>query len=230
MPEQLITHTANANGRDFVVGDIHGQLDRLKAAMAHVDFDKKRDRLFSVGDLVDRGKDSYACLELLFEPYFFAVRGNHEQMALDALRAIGGAAWDNWISNGGEWIYHEDVHEVQVIFGEAVKYLPFAREITLAGGKRVGLVHAEPPQDWKYIHEALRRQPASLIWNRSRFKNQDITQVGNIDAVLVGHTTVDAPLWLGNVAYLDTGAFTKEGSLTLVEIQKLLQTNSIEAA
>lgn len=48
----------NTRGRDFVVGDIHGAFDKVEAAMAKVGFDVERDRLLSVGDLVDRGAES----------------------------------------------------------------------------------------------------------------------------------------------------------------------------
>jgi serine/threonine protein phosphatase 1 len=41
-------------GRDFVLGDLHGTTDLLRLLMEHVAFDPKKDRLFSVGDLIDR--------------------------------------------------------------------------------------------------------------------------------------------------------------------------------
>ena len=50
--------TRNTTGRDLIVGDIHGCFGRLANALTLIDFDPARDRLFSVGDLVDRGPDS----------------------------------------------------------------------------------------------------------------------------------------------------------------------------
>ena len=78
---------ANHEGRDFVCGDIHGQLRQLYQAMADVSFDPKVDRLFSVGDLVDRGAQSKDVFELLHESWFHAVRGNHETMMFDAYQS-----------------------------------------------------------------------------------------------------------------------------------------------
>ena len=49
---------ANETGRDFVVGDVHGMFDSVETALAKVDFHPERDRLFSVGDLIDRGPQS----------------------------------------------------------------------------------------------------------------------------------------------------------------------------
>ena len=48
--------------------------------MELIGFDKTKDRMFSVGDLPDRGIDSYGTLQLLNESWFYPVLGNHEQM------------------------------------------------------------------------------------------------------------------------------------------------------
>ena len=69
---------ANLVGRDFVVGDLHGAFDLLDAAMDRVGFDPECDRLFGVGDLVDRGPDSARALDLLRKPYVHSVLGNHD--------------------------------------------------------------------------------------------------------------------------------------------------------
>ena len=47
----------NATGRDFVVGDLHGMFSHLEALLNEVAFDESADRLFSVGDLIDRGPE-----------------------------------------------------------------------------------------------------------------------------------------------------------------------------
>lgn len=75
----------NARGRDLVVGDLHGHRELLEQALDQIGFDPARDRVFSVGDLVDRGPDSLATLALIEEPWFHAVLGNHELMLLNYL-------------------------------------------------------------------------------------------------------------------------------------------------
>ncbi|MNN36681.1 Serine/threonine-protein phosphatase 2 [compost metagenome] len=93
----------NLAGRDFAVGDIHGHFTRLQAALDAAGFVAESDRLFSVGDLVDRGPESIRALEWLDRPWFFAIQGNHEDMAvrhafehrLDP---------DVYCSNGGAWL------------------------------------------------------------------------------------------------------------------------------
>ena len=43
-------------GTDFVAGDVHGCFRTLERAMEAVDFNPERDRLFAVGDLVNRAR------------------------------------------------------------------------------------------------------------------------------------------------------------------------------
>src|SRR3546814_19392841 len=72
----------NETGRDFAVGDIHGHFSRLQALLDAVEFDPSKDRLFSVGDLVDRGPECEQALDWLARPWFHAVQGNHEDIAI----------------------------------------------------------------------------------------------------------------------------------------------------
>lgn len=74
----------NRNGRDWVVADIHANKDRLARALDRVNFDESKDRLFCTGDLIDYGRNNIDILDkLYFEDWFYAVRGNHEQMLID---------------------------------------------------------------------------------------------------------------------------------------------------
>lgn len=93
-------------GRDFVVGDLHGQYTFLLREMLRVRFNTKTDRLFSVGDLIDRGPESLECLRLLRQPWFHAVLGNHEAMLLTYLRNRHSDAHcaKDFLHNGGRWV------------------------------------------------------------------------------------------------------------------------------
>ena len=85
MNPRVIAHPANLQGRDFIVGDLHGHPDVLRRLMDHVGFDYDTDRLFSVGDLVDRGPNCAGALDLLDAPWFYPVLGNHDAMLLATL-------------------------------------------------------------------------------------------------------------------------------------------------
>ena len=83
--EWFKTLPANKKGRDFIIGDLHGHYSLLMQGLKEVNFDKSKDRVFCVGDLVDRGGETDLCLSLLKEDWFFAVIGNHEYMFLDKI-------------------------------------------------------------------------------------------------------------------------------------------------
>jgi len=89
MNKWLIEIPLNEKGKDYIVGDLHGNYYLLLEALKKINFDPDKDRLFSVGDLVDRGPNVYECLKLLDEPWFFAVKGNHENMFQTKLTLLG---------------------------------------------------------------------------------------------------------------------------------------------
>lgn len=209
--------TKNQNGRDFICGDIHGCYNTLVDSLSAVEFDPSKDRLFSVGDLIDRGPDSIECLNLVFEPWFYAVRGNHEMLMMDAL--TNPFTLDNWLMNGGAWKYEEDETLLRDTAEAALERMPYGIEIDMDGFK-VGIVHAEVcGGDW----ERMRRgsfNPMNATWARKRI-NHSVTQpIKNIDVVVSGHSIVDQPMWLGNQYYIDTGSFCT-GRITVIDAELL---------
>lgn len=107
------SYPPNEYGDDFVVGDIHGHRQRLLDELARQGFNKAKDRLFSVGDLIDRGPDSFDTLALLSEPWFHYVRGNHEDDLPLFLQYQYPKSHDDrdWHSDTA-WVYH--LHEEQI--------------------------------------------------------------------------------------------------------------------
>jgi serine/threonine protein phosphatase 1 len=210
---------ANTAGRDFVVGDIHGCFQKLEVELAQIGFDPSVDRLFSVGDLVDRGPDSDLAYEWLAKPWFHAVRGNHEQMAIDCADGMSDAGV--YVHNGGAWFLALTKPEQRLI-ADAFSALPIAIEVETQAGL-VGIVHAECPLgSWADFVDALQSDRADLcamtsMWSRERITAKDASEIEGVERVFVGHTPLTQPSKLGNVYYIDTGAvFGKR--LTIVQI------------
>jgi len=69
-------------------------------------FDPDRDRVLSVGDLIDRGPESLETLSLIEEPWFHAVLGNHELSLLNFLGYFDSRLHSRKMfpMGGGEWI------------------------------------------------------------------------------------------------------------------------------
>lgn len=170
------------NGRDFVVGDIHGCFDLLMSGLSAVDFNKTTDRLFSVGDMVDRGPKNMECLNLLYEPWFFAVQGNHEDLMIAALHKDGDRRMGDWWGpNGGNWNQPEDWYILEDLVNMA-KELPLLITVELPDNKRFHLVHAElyspndmtdadlaNPEKLETILGEQSMDGPSVIWGRAVF-------------------------------------------------------------
>ena len=97
---------ANHAGRDLVVGDLHGHRSLFEAELERLYFDPGRDRVLSVGDLVNRGPESLDTLSLIEEPWFHAVLGNHELMLLNYLDYYSSRKHSRktFRVGGGRWI------------------------------------------------------------------------------------------------------------------------------
>ncbi|MCZ6605200.1 MAG: metallophosphoesterase [Alphaproteobacteria bacterium] len=206
------SYEANGRGRDFVVGDLHGCYDLLTARLDEVGFEPARDRLFSVGDLADRGPNSRQCLGLLDEPWFHAALGNHEQMLLDA--AAGDFEATHWRFNGGGWALDGDALEPGVEQW-AVKILAttaLAMTIESTIGP-VGICHARPPQSWSAVEGLSETEIEDCLWSREPVPGP----VAGVARVYVGHNIVPRIVATHNVVSIDTGAVFS-GELTVVEI------------
>lgn len=212
----------NTAGRDLVIGDIHGCFTKALAALDAVGFDPAAgDRLFSVGDLVDRGPESEHVLWWLDQPWFAAVQGNHEDMAIRWGRPGCPMDAELYALNGGAWNIANTAPE-RLKYSDALQALPLAIEVETAAGL-VGIVHADCPFGSWWQFTAALENPAltadqreavkeATLWSRDRVKTKDISGVYGVVAVVVGHTPQETPRWLGNVLYLDTAAWYRNGA------------------
>lgn len=94
--------------KTFAIGDVHGQLDTLKRLIERIPFRPEVDTLVFMGDLVDRGPDSRGVIDYVRKlqqdsPKVIALRGNHEQVMLDALSDR--RSFLMWMFMGGEATY-----------------------------------------------------------------------------------------------------------------------------
>ena len=214
--------------RLFVVGDLHGCFDELMAQLNILNFNFSDDLLISVGDLVDRGKDSLKCLELTKEPWFKAIRGNHEQMCLEA--SLAEEMIGVHLKHGGEWLYKLSAAD-QLICLDICLHLPIILEVRFKG-RKYGFVHADIPlNNWGEFKKAIcindyfNSEKASNLRNALWGSNSISTslninrnkEVNGIDEVYLGHTFVQQPTRIQNCIYIDTG-IVLGNKLTIIEL------------
>jgi len=210
----VLHHASNRAGRDFVVGDLHGCVDALRFLLREVGFDAACDRLFSVGDLVDRGAQSDEALALLDRPWFYPVLGNHE----DALCAVvdGRLNRRHWYAIGGTWA--AGVSDSQLAaYARRLRELPLVRVVG-SGAARFNVLHAEFFGDDVRLDAGgfegdVRQQ---MLWGRELALGRGRPQVG-LSTTYCGHTPMCEVRRIGAQVFIDTGAFTAEGRLTLVD-------------
>lgn len=211
----------NQTGRDFVVGDIHGCYEDFMALLQSVKFHKARDRVFSVGDLINRGPHSLKSLELLKQPWFFSCRGNHEQMLIDWLRApYASEPYDpSWMSDFfGSFTKRQQFAGAWLSILERMPYV-----ISVGKDEQQFLVvHAEILESKKSVTQEMIEQWAfsdpekaqhRAIWGRSLItayeNNKQVARAHDVSVapIYCGHTIVSDPIMLARQHYIDGGAF-----------------------
>lgn len=221
--------------RRFAIGDIHGCSKTLRKLVEEVLLLKQDDTLFLLGDYIDRGPDSVGVLDYLMklqESGFDVrpIRGNHEEMLLDAVNDP--AARSLWYGNGGWGTLREfGVESPELIphrfidFMTALPYILTTEEYVF--------VHAG--LDFRTINPLQDTSRQFLLWAR----DCQVTSANIGDRTLItGHCvtplyTIKASLATHHIT-LDNGCYDKGeiscGSLVALDLdnQELFVQENIE--
>ncbi len=209
--------------RIYALGDIHGQLDMLKAAHDRIAADRERTGdtdapVIHLGDYVDRGPDVRGVLQFLMdgigrgEPWI-TLMGNHDRMFLDQLEDAPGAEFQAWTSPGMGGQATAESYGVGLpgwTFGiggrrKLRNAVPDDHRAFLAN-----LARYHETDDHIFVHAGIRpglpveeQIDDDLFWIRYAFLD-DPRDHGKL--VVHGHTPVPEPEHMGNRVNLDTGA------------------------
>ena len=222
------TFSKNNKGKDFVVGDIHGRYDELMSSLDEVHFDFTCDRLFSVGDLVDRGSQHKEVVKLINEDWFWPVRGNHDQFIIDQFNDERVLLWQYRDYSAaevhqrleGQW-FAELSNDEQVWFYNQLKGLPYLIEVEI-DCKKVGICHAGLPRyidDWEELKKQLDDRDVREQALRTRRSPKQDRVIKNINITVHGHTCFESALSFNNSNWIDT--FDRSGKLTVLELRGL---------
>lgn len=172
------------------------------------------DVLVIAGDAVDRGPKSLEVVKFIADsPNVHCIRGNHEDMVIDMIK-FGGQFAYLAVLNGAHWALDLNKEDERFILDEMESW-PDVIEVN-KGGKRFGVLHAEPDcDDWNKIGSESRSQ---LLWGRHRVRElEEPNIIANVDQIFCGHTILKTPKQTGNVLHMDLGCY-HTGKLHHVEL------------
>lgn len=112
----------------WTIGDIHGCIRTFRYMVEELLHIQPGDTLVLLGDLIDRGPDSKAVIDLCLDLRYggvilHALRGNHEEMLLRADESDD--AFNQWMRNSGMTTLHDFGVQCDTFTGrEALKEIP----------------------------------------------------------------------------------------------------------
>jgi len=222
----MLNHTLKLDlddDRHLIVGDIHGRYEIFQRLLEKANYDPTKDVVYTVGDMIDRGPDSYKVLDFFQGGRRYAIKGNHELMALD------NDWWDTWVANGGTQCL-DDLERYGLDYNwlrDRIRDLPWVIEVGEDGEEHAfRIVHAEMPAGWpdayfrKVLGEAINHNDpgfARLVWARN-LVTEAAKNVANMRPAghgiefhperyrlnFCGHTPVQRALKVGDVWFIDT--------------------------
>lgn len=216
--------TVSADTRVFVIGDLHGEITQLNALLDSIEFNFNEDILISTGDLIDRGEDSSACLQLFHTTHnFYHVLGNHEQLAIDAIKHQD---FMLWFYNGGDWYNRLNIaNKYQIISClYDLEQSGFYTISVIKNNNRTVIAHADiPNQHFEFGERYTAENKQYLLWNRESINNFVVGKNMNYtgaDRFIFGHTPLKEITHFNNVTYIDTAACynTKYSKLSHIKI------------
>lgn len=177
-----------------VLADIHGNLPALQTVVAHID-QWRPDEVVVAGDVVNRGPQPLACLQIIEEQRrragWLVVRGNHEDYVINHTRP-------NAPRSGPEFeIYRTSYWTLNQLDGHvgSLKDMPFQVSLRTPDGKEIRIVHASmrnnrdgifPDTTDEYLRQQIAPPPAALCvghTHQALIRIIDDTLVVNVGSV-----------------------------------------------
>ena len=183
--------------KTYCISDVHGHLDNLYLFVKTLD---KDDRVFVLGDAIDKGPISLGCLQyIMADTRFTMLLGNHEYMMFNLLSQEPGSysyndAYETWVdwNEGGDTLDEYNVlpkHKQLEIYNY-IKNLPLNIPNVRVGDKTFYLVHSCPHSDIKQTMADVGYSDVkigSYVWDR--MTPWDKIEIDN-QIIISGHTFV----------------------------------------
>ena len=181
----------------YACSDLHGMLHIYKAIKEML---KPEDTVYFLGDAGDRGPEPWECIKaILNDPQFIYIKGNHEDMLVDALGKGFGRQYSLLRSNGGETTFKQCMSEPDwADWRIKLKNLPTKMTYVNTNGETVYLSHAGYTPYLTEAGELGFIWDEDLIWSREHFMEKWPEDEAFEKAFIVhGHTPI--PYLLGEI-------------------------------
>jgi len=213
-----------------IIGDIHGCYYTLVNLVSKIKIKYSSTKIFSVGDLVDRGNFSSEVVNYVVENRISFVPGNHDYMFYHFYEHPNTIFAKTWASNGSDktiksYNNRKDMIQKHI---EIIKSRPLFYDledcfISHAGISKylMKIISKKLKNDFKQLNELLTAHLSlddSILWNRN-----ELADIGKLQ--VVGHTRFDEVTFEeeSNSVYIDTGAFTGNFlSAVIIEKNKII--------
>ncbi|MFR3926356.1 MAG: metallophosphoesterase [Collinsella sp.] len=129
----------------YVTSDAHGHVRALDEALSKISLTSD-DTLYVLGDMIDRGPDPVGVIKLVRSlPNARVLKGNHEQIMLDAIIGQDTLDAETWDINGG-WTTRQQLNDMEFeAYEELVRWMarcrstrwPRLRAPVSAGARRI---------------------------------------------------------------------------------------------
>jgi serine/threonine protein phosphatase 1 len=190
----------------YVIGDIHGQHKALVQCLERSNFDYENDTLISLGDIVDRGLESWECVDTLLKiKNLIAIRGNHDDWFNHFLTK--GKHPAEWLQ-GGENTLKSYVKHAGRVIEVSSKMGTYVSSLTNydIDPKHIEFFNNQIPfyitQNKCFVHGGFNRKesiytqdPNNLWWDRDLWNvalscstGQKLKTVDGFDEIYIGHT------------------------------------------
>lgn len=231
------------NRRTFVLGDIHGRHDRLMEVLRLCEFDYKNDILIQLGDVCDRGRDTYKVVEELLKiSNLIKIRGNHDAWFYDFIRT--GVSDSGWLHHGGNLTINSYMGNLNTDgFIKYIGLLPEHMPETHKEFFKSQIPYYVDDQNRMFVHggfnrhdlvsEVPKEQEHIFWWDRDLFMSalshkdvgREFKTKDDFKEIYIGHTPTimwkkQEPMFAANnrIINIDTGAGYSEGKLTIMDI------------
>lgn len=208
------------NKNIYIISDVHGCFKTLLALINKLP-NKEKSKICFVGDLVDRGQNSYAVIKFIMDNNYDCVLGNHELMFLEYAPMLKDDRKNDSLKH---WLFDSGGEETINSYSskkEFYKQLDFLKSLPLyikykdfrtKDNRYLVVSHSSVGKVWE-LRKSKKEEDEDkfenqLLW--SRYKDTDNPKIFNV----YGHTIFEKPVITKYSSAIDLGCYQSKDKVS----------------